>query len=360
MPQHRLKGAVGARCAPWGAECPPPAPLRTKSTAGLTLFSKKEVATVLPSSLPLPHPLTRPHSPHPLSHLNNCACVDVCMAGDFDTRARLRVCAGDTSTQSQAAAWPRPGHLFPPHTLPLHPPPCPFPASSSLALSTRRWHCVGLYVASSVHSAFLLGAGLGSEENLLGVFELCGKLATTPSSAAPAPPRPTTPPPPPPPLVSVSNRPTHHGGHVPAACKDGPDRGGGCLCVEGGKSSYLCPLFVGGQQLPSTPPHPPPPCPQPHPAGPRATGVALPVVPQRPLKVRSGVGWRPWDLVCCCVCPVPPRSRCGVEGNGRPSPAPERPSAASHHAHCLEVVAAGTGDPPPPPPPPSWPRTSGL
>ena len=45
---------------------------------------------------------------------------------------------------------------------------------------------------------------------------------------------------------------------MPAACKDGPDRGGGCLCVEGGKSSYLCPLFVGGQQLPSTPPHPPP------------------------------------------------------------------------------------------------------
>lgn len=128
MPQHRLKGAVGARCAPWGAECPPPAPLRTKSTAGLTLFSKKEVATVLPSSLPLPHPLTRPHSPHPLSHLNNCACVDVCMAGDFDTRARLRVCAGDTSTQSQAAAWPRPGHLSPPppHTH-LAPSPAPLP-----------------------------------------------------------------------------------------------------------------------------------------------------------------------------------------------------------------------------------------
>ena len=209
MPQHRLKGAVGARCAPWGAECPPPAPLRTKSTAGLTLFSKKEVATVLPSSLPLPHPLTRPHSPHPLSHLNNCACVDVCMAGDFDTRARLRVCAGDTSTQSQAAAWPRPGHLFPPHTLPLHPPPCPFPASSSLALSTRRWHCVGLYVASSVHSAFLLGAGLGSEENLLGVFELCGKLATTLSSAAPAPP--------------------HHPAPTPTTT---------CLCVEQAYTSW--------------------------------------------------------------------------------------------------------------------------
>ena len=275
------------------------------------------------------------------------------------TPGRGCVCARGTPAPR---AKRRRGHglaTSPPHT------PCPFTrplAPSPPAAPWRSLHVAGTVLDCTWRAPCTplscLGLGLAPRKTYWGFSNCVGSWQQP--RARPPPPRPTTPPPPPPPLVSVSNRPTHHGGHVPAACKDGPDRGGGCLCVEGGKSSYLCPLFVGGQQLPSTPPHPPPPCPQPHPAGPRATGVALPVVPQRPLKVRSGVGWRPWDLVCCCVCPVPPRSRCGVEGNGRPSPAPERPSAASHHAHCLEVVAAGTGDPPPPPPPPSWPRTSGL
>ncbi len=90
-----------------------------------------------------------------------------------------------------------------------------------------------------------------------------------------------------------------------------PTVGAGACAWRAASHPICVPCSSVASNCPPLPP--PPPCPQPHPAGPRATGVALPLVPQRPLKVRSGVGWRPWDLVCCCVCPVPPRSRCGVE-----------------------------------------------
>jgi len=68
------------------------------------------------------------------------------------------------------------------------------------------------------------------------------------------------------------------------------------------------------------------------------------------LKVRRGVGGRPWDPVRCCVCPAPTRpNRCGVEGNGQApetalcrKPSPRALSGGRHRGRGEAAAAAPT------------------